>query len=315
MWGYAHNSFRTKGELVRKRPRARTAADASAAPPADAANSGSRLPKAVSKAPGSPGVLHTAVPRLVDSVLLDAFDAAAVSQFMAGPLGTIQHVCCGALEGPLARSAVETQRVPHCSNTALDHYRIVSAACGAATAKMAELQGAQAMWADAASKASSSGSRSAVWLTLPMLGDTAPAEAALELLRGGFGLARRLHYDVQSDLHDSLPGGVHPVLSLACDELLDGISAGLHFVAAADAGLAAARMKADMPQYVALCDATLACCTRFMISIQAAFMMRAAWTQRVLEPGFCSTAPYSLPSATQHAAVFCVSFQSLGTKC
>jgi hypothetical protein len=154
-----------------------------------------------------------------------------------------------------------------------------------------------------------------VWLTLPMLGGIAPAEAALKLLRGGFGLARRLHYDVQSELRDALPGGVHPVLSLACDELLDGISAGLQFVVAADAGLAAARLSADMPQYVALCDATLACCTRFMISIQAAFMMRAAWAQRVLEPGFCSTAPYSLPSATQHAAVFCVSFQSLGTKC
>ena len=304
-WGYAHHSFRAKGELVRKRPRARTAADASTSPPA-AASSGSRLPQSAPP---------TAVPRVADSMLLDAFDAASVAQFMAGPLGAIQHVCSGALEGPRARSAVETHRVPHCSSTALEHYRIVSAACGAATAKLAELQGAQAVWANAASKASSSGSRSAVWLTLPMLGGTAPAEAALDMLRGGFGLARRLHCDVQSDLRDALPGGVNPVLKLACDELLDGISAGLRFVVALEAALAAGRLQADMPHYVALCDATLACCTRFMVSIQAAFMMRAAWSQRVLEPGFCSTAPYSLPSATQHAATFCVSFQSLGTKC
>jgi len=305
VWGYAHHAFRTKGELTRKRPRNRAAADASNAPPA-AENSGSRIPNAAPQ---------KGVPRLVDSTLLDSFDAASVSQFMAGPLGEIQHISCGAMEGPRARSAVETHRVPHCSNTALEHYRIVSSACGAATAKMAELQCAQAVWANAAFEASSSGNRSAVWLTLPMLGGTTPAESALELLRGGFVLARRLHCDVQSDLRNALPGGVHPVLKLACDELLDGISAGLRFVVAADAALATARLKADMPHYVALCDATLACCTRFMISIQAAFMMRAAWSRRVLEPGFCSTAPYSLPSATQHAATFCVSFQSLGTKC
>ena len=305
VWGYAHNAFRTKGEVARKRPRARAAADTSNAPPA-AENSGSRrLPNATSP---------STVPRVVDSTLLDAFDAASVSQFMAGPLSTIQHACCGALEGPRARSAVETHRVPHCSNTALEHYRVVSAACGAATAKMAELQGAQVAWANAAFEASSSGSRSAVWLILPMVGGSTPAESALELLRGGFVLARRLHCDVQSDLRHALPGGVHPVLKLACDELLDGISAGLRFVVAADAALATARLKADMSHYVAMCDATLACCTRFMISIQAAFMMRAAWSRRVLEPGFCSTAPYILPSATQHAATFCISFQSLGSK-
>ena len=73
-------------------------------------------------------------------------------------------------------------------------------------------------------------------------------------------------------------------------------------------------MKADTPHYVALCDATLACCTRFMISIQAAFLMRAAWSRRVLEPGFCKTAPYDLRSVTQHEAAFCDSFASLCTE-
>ena len=116
-------------------------------------------------------------------MLLDAFDAAAVSQFMMGLLAAIQHVSFGALEGPRARSAVEKHRVPHCSSMALDRYRAVSQACGTATAKLAELQGAQAEWAKAATDASCSGRR-AVWMTLPMLGGTAPAEAALQMLRG-----------------------------------------------------------------------------------------------------------------------------------
>ena len=177
-WGYAHQAFRTKGELTRKRPRNRAAVDASTA-----ANSVSRLPDAAASPPAvSP---PNGVPRAVDSTLLDAFDAESVSQFMAGPLGAIQHVSCGALEGPRARSAVEKHRLPHCSSTALDRYRAVSSACGAATAKMAELQGAQAVWANAATEASNSGDRSAVWLMLPMLGGAAPADAALEILRGG----------------------------------------------------------------------------------------------------------------------------------
>ena len=305
VWGYAHHSFRSKGELLRKRPRLR-ADDASFA-----ANSVSRLQTAAAASPPRP----TAVPRVVDSTLLDAFDAASVSQFMSGPLGALQHVSFGALEGPRARSAVEKHRMPHCSSTALDRYRAVSAVCGAATAKLAELQRAQAEWAIAAAAASRSDNRAPLWMTLPMLGGIAPAEAALELLRGGFSLARRLHCNITGELVDGLPGGSNPVLQLACDELLDGISAGLRFVVAADAALAAARLQAeDMEHYVALCDATLACCTRFMVSIQAAFMMRAAWSQRVLEPGFCSTTPYDLVAVTQHEATFCASFESLCKK-
>ena len=291
-WGYAHHAFRRKGDGARKRPRG---ADAAAA----AAPGGSGAARTASPSPALPQ------PRAsVDSVLLCAFDAASVAQFAQGALSAASVASCGAMEGRRAVAAVTAHRTPHCLAKALRRYDDITAACTAAARRLAQLRTAHGPWAaQVRGRARGGGGASALWLTLPLLADQAPAEAALAMLRAGFTGAVRLHAGIMSDLSLSSgqvpPGDPRHVMALACAEFLDGIAAGLRFIAAAEAALAAARAAADVADYCALCHLLLGECERLCAAVAAAFAARAAWSRRVLEPGFCSVAPIAPPQRVE----------------
>ena len=287
-WGYAHHAFCRKGDGARKRPRG---ADAAAAA---TASGGSGAARSASPAPRAS----------VDSVLLCAFDAASVAQFAQGALSAASVASCGAMEGRRAVAAVTAHRTPHCLAKALHRYDDITAACTAAARRLAQLRHAHGPWAaEVQGRARNGGGASALWLTLPLLADEAPTEAALALLRAGFTGAVRLHAGIVSDLSLSSkqapPGDPRHVMALACAEFLDGIAAGLRFIAAAEAALAAARAAADVADYCALCDLLLGECERMCADVAAAFAARATWSRRVLEPGFCSVAPLAPPPTVE----------------
>ena len=304
LWGYAHHAFRRKGDGARKRKRQRPRrADAFAAAALAAAAAGASGVVPTTAAADASTAL--AQPRAsVDSVLLCAFDAASVAQFAAGALSAVTVASCGALEGHRAAAAVTTHRTPHCLAKALCRYDDISAACNAAARRLAQLQQAQGPWVcKVLEHARDGGGAAALWLALPLLADEAPAEAALALLRSGFTGAVRLHSGVVSDLELSSkqapPGDPRHVMSLACAEFLDGITAGLRFIAAAEAALAAARAAADVADYCALCSALLGACERMCADLGAAFAARATWSRRVLEPGFCLVEPLMAPPTVE----------------
>ena len=287
-WGYSHSTWRRKGDGARKR-RCAAAHDA-----------GGAARPALPPPPCAPE-------RRVHSALLLCFDAASVAQFATWQLGAARGASCCALEGRAARAEVEARRAPHCCHNALAHYGQLAAACGAAATRMLALRAPQRAWA--ATAVARAPHAAAVWLTLPLLGGAAPADAALAFLRAGFGLAAREHADMMAGL-GAATAETMPVLALAAAEQADGVADGLRFAAAADAALAAARAAATVPEYVALCDVVLDECACFVDGVRAAFEARAAWSRCVLAPGYCSAPAYSLPAAEAQTAAFCAAVTS-----
>ena len=297
-WGYAHHAWRRKGDGERKRRAKALAPSARVAPRRAAAGAGTS--HAALAAP------PLRVARGMDSVLLRAFDGASLAQFVEGPLGGAVAACCACIHGVRAHAAVETHRTLHCARDAPGAYDLVSAACGKIAERLVELQRAQAAWScGALARAAADGrhAAAAAWQTLPLLDDAVPVEVILAIVREAFAMARRLH-DL---LLTSMAGAVVMcgVVRLACDENLAGITAGELFVTAASATLAAARLDAELGQYVAACDAVVAECVRFAGELRSALQARAAWSRRVLEPGYCADMPFTLPRGQAMTSTFC----------
>jgi hypothetical protein len=301
-WGYAHHAWRRKGDGERKRKQRPKALGA----PSTAGGGSSAA--AVSVAASNP---PWRVARGVDSVLLLSFDAASLAQFVAGALGSAAGASFACLHGVRVKAAVEAHRTLHCTGDAISAYDMVAVTCGLLITRMEGLRDAQAEWSCAATARADADARhaaAAAWQALPLLGDAAPVHEALALLRAAFVFGRRLYDDTLTTMEGAaLLSRGRAMVRLAYDEYMAGITAGMLFVTQAEAALSAARLDAELGEYTCMCDAISAECVRFVAEVQAVVLARAAWSRRVLEPGYCVDTPFCLPCGVKLIESFCTS--------